>query len=814
MDPSESDVTQLALMMGIMAPGKEGLVQRSDSRDCTNHSWNISEHVDFGTWTASHFNTTNTHSLLLANNLREANELEVASLLTWKSSLDLESQKLLSSWVVGGSHCNWTGINCNLDGSITSLNLTRYGLQVCSLSSNALMGQIPPEIGNLSMLVNLSLWGNQLYGSIPKELGNLTSLQGLWLNSNNLSGRIPISIWNLQNLKFLYLCTNNLSGQISQEIGSSKMLVELCLSSNALTGKIPPEIGNISMLVNLSLERNQLYGSIPKELGNLTSLQGLWLNSNNLNDRIPISIGNLQNLKFLHLYTNNLLGQIPQEIGLLKMLELSLSSNALTGKIPPEIGNMSMLVNLSLWENQLYGSIPKELGKLRSLEGLWLHSNNLVGQIPFEFNNLTNLRSFQISNNHLTGSLPENLCLGQSLEWIGIGDNNFRGKVPKSLKNCTSLYRLRMDRNEIYGDVSKDFGIYPNLNYIDLSYNNLHGQLSSNWALCPNLTALKIAGNKILGNIPLDLGNAPQLRHLDLSSNQLVGRIPTREEQRDFTNDLFTIWSFDGKMTYESIIEATRNFDSSYCIGVGGVFRAELPSGQIIAVKKFHTLDLQDDGRHDLRSFSNEIKALTNLRHRNIVKLYGFCAHNRHSFLIYEYLQGGSLAQILSDDEKALLLGWFERINEVKAMAKALSLDSSNWTSIAGTMGYTAPEFAYTAEVNCKCDVYSFGVVTLEVIMEKHPGDLITCLSSSSFSAIDGMLFKDLLDPRLPTPKTNVTQQLVLVAKIAVSCMNSNLQYRPTMQQVSMLLSKERDFPNFSPDITLSQLFGLEFPNP
>ncbi|XP_019199671.1 PREDICTED: MDIS1-interacting receptor like kinase 2-like isoform X2 [Ipomoea nil] len=217
-------------------------------------------------------------------------------------------------------------------------------------------------------------------------------------------------------------------------------------------------------------------------------------------------------------------------------------------------------------------------------------------------------------------------------------------------------------------------------------------------------------------------------------------------------------------------------------------------------------------------------------------------------------LQGGSLAQILSDDEKALQLAWLERINVVKAVAKALSymhhdclppiihrdissknilfdseheahvsdfgtarflsLDSSNWTSIAGTMGYTAPEFAYIVEVNCKCDVYSFGVVTLEVIMGKHPGDLITCLSSSSFSAIDGMLFKDLLDPRLPTPNRNVTQQLVLVAKIAISCMNSNPQYRPTMQQVSMLLSKERDFPNFSPDITSSQFFGLEFPNP
>nr|GMC82550.1 MDIS1-interacting receptor like kinase 2-like [Ipomoea batatas] len=331
----------------------------------------------------------------------------------------------------------------------------------------------------------------------------------------------------------------------------------------------------------------------------------------------------------------------------------------------------------------------------------------------------------------------------------------------------------------------------------------------------------------------------------------------TRDEQRDFTKDVFTIWSFDGKMTYESIIEATGDFDSSYCIGVGGhgsVFRAELPSGQSVAVKKFHTLGLQDDEMCDIRSFSNEISTLTNLRHRNIVKLYGFCAHNRHSFLIYEYLQGGSLAQILSDDEKALQLGWLERINVVKAVAKALSYmhhdclppiihrdissnnilfdseheahvsdfgtarflspDSSNWTAFAGTMGYIAPEFAYTAEVNCKCDVYSFGVVTLEVLMGKHPGDLVTYISSSSLSATAGMLLMDLLDPRLSAPKRHDAQQLVLLAKIGVSCMNSNPQCRPTMQQVSMMLSKERDFPNFSPKITLCQLFGLEFRNP
>ncbi|KAI8003386.1 MDIS1-interacting receptor like kinase 2 [Camellia lanceoleosa] len=80
-----------------------------------------------------------------------------------------------------------------------------------------------------------------------------------------------------------------------------------------------------------------------------------------------------------------------------------------------------------------------------------------------------------------------------------------------------------------------------------------------------------------------------------------------------------------------------------------------------------------------------------------------------------------------------------------------------------GTFGYTAPELAYSMEVNERCDVYSFGVLTLEVIMGKHPGDLIYSLSSSSSSSSStstahGILLKDVLDQRLLT-KTRIRWQ-------------------------------------------------------
>ncbi|MQI32263.1 hypothetical protein EI016_24100, partial [Escherichia coli] len=96
------------------------------------------------------------------------------------------------------------------------------------------------------------------------------------------------------------------------------------------------------------------------------------------------------------------------------------------------------------------------------------------------------------------------------------------------------------------------------------------------------------------------------------------------------TQNLFAIWSYDGKMVYENIIDATEEFDNKYLIGVGGygsVYRAELPTGQVVAVKKLHSMPSEETS--NLKVFESEIQALTEIRHRNIVKLYGFCSHSR-----------------------------------------------------------------------------------------------------------------------------------------------------------------------------------------
>ncbi|WJX18921.1 non-specific serine/threonine protein kinase [Trifolium repens] len=94
--------------------------------------------------------------------------------------------------------------------------------------------------------------------------------------------------------------------------------------------------------------------------------------------------------------------------------------------------------------------------------------------------------------------------------------------------------------------------------------------------------------------------------------------------------------------------------------------------------------------------------------------------------------------------------------------AKFLNPDSSNWTNFVGTFGYTAPELAYTMEVNKKCDVYSFGVLTLEILLGKHPRDIVSnFLYGGVCLTPDGMSLIDNLDQRLSHPTNVIMKEVV-----------------------------------------------------
>ncbi len=202
---------------------------------------------------------------------------DCATLLGLKAALVGSGTEL--DWAANTDIRNWEGIT-----------ISGNRVDKIILSYKGLAGVIPPELGSLSNLTDLSLNSNRLTGKIPTELGRLTHLTELFLNNNQLTDEIPSQLGVLSNLTDLSLRNNRLTGEIPSQLGVLSGLTFLYLSNNQLTGKIPSQLGRLTNLTELFLYTNQLTGSIPPELGSLTSLDRLWLHCNRLTGGIPAEL--------------------------------------------------------------------------------------------------------------------------------------------------------------------------------------------------------------------------------------------------------------------------------------------------------------------------------------------------------------------------------------------------------------------------------------------------------------------------------------------------------------------------------------------
>ncbi|GAU25985.1 hypothetical protein TSUD_166670 [Trifolium subterraneum] len=266
----------------------------------------------------------------------------------------------------------------------------------------------------------------------------------------------------------------------------------------------------------------------------------------------------------------------------------------------------------------------------------------------------------------------------------------------------------------LQGTIPKEIGLLYKLTYLDLSGNSLEGEIPPSLGSLRKLKYLDISNNSLQGSIPHELGFLKHLTTLVLSQNSLEGEIPpslvrhnSLKNKRANTmttknGDVFCIWNYDGKLAYDDIITATEDFDMRYCIGTGAygsVYKAQLPCGKIVALKKLHGFEAEVPSFYE--SFRNE------------------------------YMEKGSLFSVLYDDVEAVEFKWRKRVNIVKGVASALSYlhhdftspivhrdissgnillnnewqpsvsdfgtarllqhDSSNRTIVAGTIGYIAP---------------------------------------------------------------------------------------------------------------------------
>ncbi|KAJ9183005.1 hypothetical protein P3X46_006927 [Hevea brasiliensis] len=439
--------------------------------------------------------------------------------------------------------------------------------------------------------------------------------------------------------------------------------------------------------------------------------------------------------------------------------------------------------------------------------------------------------------------------------FLNLSHNLFSGEIPATIGNLQLLVYLDLSHNNLSGQIPNSSACLANFSYIDLQGNYFTDPipqcLNSNARQFLGCNNLKCQGNyddlqpcfrprkvsRVLRYLGICLSIGKFIAFLVLGLF-LLSRCPQHkaknfdQEIKTVKNgDMFSIWNFDGRIAFEDIIAATEDFDIRYCIGTGSygsVYKAQLPRGKVVALKKLHRLEAEEPSFDEC--FKNEVKLLTKIRHKNIVKLHGFCLFKRSMFLVYEYLERGSLFSILRNDDEAVELDWTKRISIVEAMGQALSYmhhdcatpivhrdissnkillnselwgsvsnfgvarflhpDSSNRTIVGGTCGYIAPELACTMAVTEKCDVYGFGVVALEILMGKHPGELLL-LSSSS--CIQNIMLNEILDPRPVPPRSRIlAQDVIFVATIAFACLHSNPKFRPAMKFVSQEFLSQR----------------------
>ena len=198
------------------------------------------------------------------------------------------------NWLSDAPLGQWHGVSVNDRGRVVTV----------SLVGNDLSGVIPPELGGLAELRNLTFLGNDLLGPIPSELSALAQLRILDLRSNGLTGTIPPHLGAMAELRILNLGRNGLTGIIPPELGAMAKLGWLDLRDNSLSGIIPPQVGDLAELGGLILRGNHLTGPIPLELGRLTKLAELDLRQNALVGPVPSELGSLRNLKHLGLARN------------------------------------------------------------------------------------------------------------------------------------------------------------------------------------------------------------------------------------------------------------------------------------------------------------------------------------------------------------------------------------------------------------------------------------------------------------------------------------------------------------------------------
>ncbi|KAJ1272786.1 hypothetical protein BS78_06G228500 [Paspalum vaginatum] len=764
----------------------------------------------------------------------------------------------------------------NLNGSIPSELGDLGKLETLYIDSAGLSGPIPSSFCKLTRMKTLVASDNDFTGQIPDCIGSWSNLEVLQFQGNSFQGPLPSTLSNLVNLTNLRIgdIVNGSSSLafISNMTSLNILVLRNCRISDSLASV---NFSRLAGLTLLDLSFNNIIGQVSQALLNLNSLNFLFLGNNSLSGSLPSAIGpSLKNLDFSY---NQLSGNLPSWVSR-NNLQLNLVRNnfmintSYNSGFPLGLECLQQNANCSLGSAQ-YTSFAVDCGSKISISGSddskYQSDNTDLGAASYYVTaaprwGVSNVGKFMDAPNG-SGSYIINSSRQfqdttdselfqtarmspSSLRYYGVGLANGNyivvlqfaefdfedSQTWKSLGRRVFDIYVQGERKEqnfdirkaaggmSYATVKKHYIVPVTKNFIEIHLfwagkgtcciptQGYYGPAIS--ALSATLTVLGLA---VLAGLYVSRHRGRQVSLEQQEFYNIVGRP--------------NIFSY----SYDELRTATENFSSINLLGKGGygsVYKGKLSDGSMVAVKQ-----LSETSHQGKKQFIAEIETISQVQHRNLVKLYGCCLEGNRPLLVYEYMENGSLDKALCGSEK-INMDWPTRYKICLGIARGMAylheessirivhrdIKASNVlldinlnpkisdfglaklyddkkthvsTKVAGTLGYLAPEYAMRGHMTEKVDVFAFGVVALEIIAGRSNFD--NTLDEDKVYILEWawQLYEenhplDMLDPKLADFNSDEALRAILVALL---CTQGSPHQRPSMSRAVSMLTGDVD---------------------